>query len=129
MGGRTDFIISTMASALPQLKSGKLRPLAATTAERSSFFPEVPTMIEAGVPGYEFTTWYALVVPAGTPRAIVQRLNAELAKIAANPTVREQFAGQGLETAHTSAEEARTYLADEVAKWGKVIKASGARPE
>jgi tripartite-type tricarboxylate transporter receptor subunit TctC len=129
MGGRTDFIISTMASALPQLKSGKLRPLAATTAERSSFFPEVPTMIEAGVPGYEFTTWYALVVPAGTPRPVVQRLNAELAKIAADPAVREQFAGQGLETAHTSADEARAYLAAEVTKWGKVIKASGARPE
>jgi tripartite-type tricarboxylate transporter receptor subunit TctC len=128
IGGRTEFIISTMASALPHLKSGKLRPLAATTRERSSFFPNVPTMMEAGVPGYEFTTWYALVVPAGTPRPIMQRLNAELARIAQNPEVRELFASQGLEAAHTSIEEAGAYLASEVAKWGKVIKASGARP-
>ncbi len=129
IGGRTEFIISTMASALPHLKSGKLHPLAATTPARSSFFAEVPTMIEAGVAGYEFTTWYALVVPAGTPRSIMQRLNDELAKIAAAAVVREQFSNQGLETAHTSIAEAGAYLASEVRKWGKVIKASGARPD
>lgn len=129
MGGRVEMIISTMASALPQLKSGKLRPLAVTTVKRSVFFPEVPTMIEAGVPGYDFTTWYALVVPAGTPQPVIARINAELAKIAAAPAVREQFAAQGLETAHTGAAEARAYLRSEVEKWGKVIKASGARPD
>lgn len=129
MGGRVEMIISTMASALPQLKSGKLRPLAVTTVKRSAFFPEVPTMIEAGVAGYDFTTWYALMVPAATPRPVVARLNGELAKIAAAPAVKEQFSAQGLETAHTSAEEARAYLKSEVEKWGKVIKASGARPD
>jgi tripartite-type tricarboxylate transporter receptor subunit TctC len=86
-------------------------------------------MMEAGVPGYDFTTWYALVVPAATPQAIVDRVNRELRQIAQTSTVREQFAAQGLETAHTSAAEARAYLALEVAKWAKVIKASGARPE
>ncbi len=129
MGGRTEFIISTMASALPQMKSGKLRPLAATTVKRSSFFPEVPTMIESGVPGYDFTTWYALVVPAGTPKNVMARLNGELEKIAALPVVKEQFSAQGLETAHTGVDEAKTYLAAEIAKWGKVIKASGAQPD
>jgi tripartite-type tricarboxylate transporter receptor subunit TctC len=129
MGGRTEFIISTMASALPQMKSGKLRPLAATTVKRSSFFPEVPTMIESGVAGYDFTTWYALVVPTGTPQPVLARLNGEIGKIAAMPAVREQFAAQGLETAHTGVEEARNYLAAEVVKWGKVIKASGAQPD
>lgn len=129
VGGRVEMIISTMASALPQLKSGKLRPLAVTTVKRSAFFPEVPTMIEAGVPGYDFTTWYALVVPAGTPQPVIARINAELAKIAAAPAVREQFAAQGLETAHTGVAEARNYLRSEVEKWGKVIKASGARPD
>ena len=129
MGDRLDFIISTMASALPQLKAGRLRALAATTVKRSAFFPEVPTMIESGVAGYDFTTWYALVVPAATPKTVVARLNAELAKIAENPSVKEQFAGQGLEPAHTSAGEAQTYLAAELQKWGKVIKASGARPD
>jgi tripartite-type tricarboxylate transporter receptor subunit TctC len=129
VGGRVEMIISTMASALPQLKSGKLRPLAVTTVKRSAFFPEVPTMMEAGVPGYDFTTWYALVVPAGTPQPVIARINAELAKIAAAPAVREQFAAQGLETAHTGVAEARAYLRAEVEKWGKVIKASGARPD
>lgn len=128
MGGRIEMIISTMASALPHLESGKLRPLAVTTVKRSSFFPKVPTMIEAGVPGFDFTTWYALVVPAGTPEPVVSRLNAELAKIAADPSVKEHFSKQGLEAAHTSADEARAYLRSEVEKWGKVIKASGAKP-
>lgn len=126
VGGRVEFIISTMASALPQLKAGKLRPLAATTVKRSAFFPEVPTMIESGVAGYDFTTWYALVVPAATPAPVVARLNGELAKIAVQPAVKESFALQGLETAHTPSAEARNYLAAEIAKWGKVIKASGA---
>lgn len=129
MGGRTEFIISTMASALPQLKSGKLRPLAATTVTRSAFFPEVPTMIESGVAGYDFTTWYALVLPAGVPKAVMARLNSELKKIAEMPAVKEQFSAQGLETAHTGIYEAQKYLAAEVAKWGKVIKASGAKPD
>ncbi len=129
MGGRTEFIISTMASALPQMKAGKLRPLAVTTVKRSSFYPEVPTMIESGVAGYDFTTWYALVVPAGTPKPVVVRINTELGKVAALPLIKEQFSAQGLETAHTSAEEAQAYLAAEVVKWGKVIKASGARPD
>lgn len=126
VGGRVEFIISTMASALPQLKAGKLRALAATTVKRSAFFPEVPTMIESGVAGFDFTTWYALVVPAATPAPVVTRLNAELAKIAVQPAVKESFAAQGLETAHTPSVEARSYLAAEIAKWGKVIKASGA---
>jgi tripartite-type tricarboxylate transporter receptor subunit TctC len=129
MGGRVDMIISTMASALPQLKAGKLRPLAVTTVNRSAFFPEVPTMIEAGIPGYDFTTWYALVVPAGTPGAVIARINGELAKIAAAPVVKNQFSAQGLETAHTGVEETRAYLESEVEKWGKVIRASGARPD
>lgn len=129
MGGRTEFIISTMASALPHLKNGKLRPLAATTVKRSAFFPEVPTMIEAGVAGYDFTTWYALVVPAGTPRPVMARLNAELGRIAVMPAVKEQFSAQGLETAHAGIDEAGVYLAAEISKWGKVIKASGARPD
>ena len=129
VGGRLDFIISTMASALPHLKSGKMRALAATTVKRSIFFPEVPTMIEAGVPGYDFTTWYAMLVASATPDAITARLNADLARIASLPAVKEQFAAQGLESVHTSREEARAYLGSEIAKWAKVIKASGARAE
>ena len=129
MGGRVQLIISTMASALPQMKSGKLRPLAVTTSQRSSFFPEVPTMSEAGVKGYEFSTWYGLLVPAGTPRMIIERLNAETRKALASPLVKEQFSAQGLEPAVSTPQEFAAYLKSEVEKWGKVIKASGATPE
>lgn len=129
MGGRLQVIISTMASALPNVKAGKLRPLAVTTAKRSFFFPELPTMDEAGVQGYEFSTWYGLLVPAGTPRAIVNRLNTETAKALQSAVVNEQFGTQGLEATPSSPEEFGVYLKTEVEKWAKIIKASGARAE
>jgi len=129
MGGRVQLIISTMASALPHLKAGKLRPLAVTTNRRSSFFPEVPTMEEAGVRGYEFSTWYGLLVPAGTPQPITARLNAEMTKILSSDATKEQFRVQGLEATSTSPAEFGSYLRSEVDKWGKVVKASGARPD
>jgi len=129
MGGQVQLIISTLASALPQLKAGKLRPLAVTTAKRSSFLPEVPSMDEAGVPGYEFNTWYGLLVPAGTPRAIVERLNGEIGRALASASVRDQLGPQGIEPAPGRPEAFGSYLRTEVEKWGKVVKASGAKPE
>lgn len=129
MGGRLHVIISTMASALPHMKSGKLRPLAVTTSTRSTFFPEVPTMDEAGVKGYEFSTWYGLLVPAGTPAAVVERLNAETRKALSSAAVKEQFAAQGLEATPSTVREFGAYLKSEVAKWARVIKASGAANE
>jgi tripartite-type tricarboxylate transporter receptor subunit TctC len=129
VGGPLELIISTMASALPQVKQGKLRPLALTTARRSPCFPEVPTMQESGVKGYEFSTWYGLLVPAGAPMPVVERLNAETLKTLASTLVRAQFVAQGLEPAASSPQEFGAYLRSEVAKWGKVIKASGASAE
>ena len=129
MGGRVPLVVSTLASALPQLKAGKLKALAVTTAKRSSFFPELPTMAEAGVPGYDFNTWYMLVVPSRTPKATVDRLNAATAKVLGGPAVKEQFASQGLEPTATAAAEAAAYLKSEVAKWAKVIKAANVRPD
>jgi tripartite-type tricarboxylate transporter receptor subunit TctC len=126
MGGRIEFIISTLASALPQITAGKLRPLAVTTAQRSSFFPSVPTMSEAGIADYEFSTWYGLLVPPGTPRPIVMQLNQETRAAVASNTVKEQFARQGLEAGASSPDEFAAFLSNEVAKWAKVIKASGA---
>jgi tripartite-type tricarboxylate transporter receptor subunit TctC len=86
-------------------------------------------MHEAGVTRYEFSTWYGLLVPAGTPRTIVDRLNAETRKAVAQPTVQNQFSAQGLEPGASSAQTFGEYLRSEVEKWGKVIKASGATPE
>ena len=129
MGGRLEVIISTMASSLPHMKAGKLRPLAVTTARRSAFFPELPTMEEAGVKGYEFSTWYGLLVPAGTPSAIVQRLNSETRKAVESATVKEQFAAQGLEGSSSTPQEFGAYLRSEIAKWAKVIRAAGVKAE
>jgi len=129
MGGQIQLIISTLASALPQVRAGKLRALAVTTAKRSAFFPEIPSMDEAGVRGYEFSTWYGLLVPARTPRSIVDRLNQEMARVLGSAAVNDQFASQGLEAAHTSPQEFGVYLKSEVEKWAKVVKASGAKPE
>ena len=125
-GGHVQLTITTLASALPQMKSGRFRALAVTTAQRSSFFPDVPTLSEAGVPGYEFSTWYGLLVPAGTPRPIVERLNRETAKLLAS-TLKEQFAAQGLEGSASTPEEFGAYLRNEVVKWGKVVRQSGAK--
>jgi tripartite-type tricarboxylate transporter receptor subunit TctC len=129
VAGRLQIIISTMASALPNVKAGKLRPLAVTTVKRSSFFPDLPTLDEAGVKGYEFSTWYGLLVPADTPRRVVNVLNSATAKVLQSEDVKGQFAAQGLEPTPSTPEQFGAYLKSEVAKWGKVVKASGAKPE
>ena len=127
--GRLDFIISTVATALPQLKAGKLRPLAVTTASRSKSWPEVPTMNEAGLKGFEFDTWYGLFSAARTPRPIVDRIARSLAETLATQAVVEQLAIQGVEASPSSPAAFAAYLRAEIAKWGKVIKASGATAE
>jgi tripartite-type tricarboxylate transporter receptor subunit TctC len=129
MGGRLQLIISTLASALPQVKSGKLKPLAVTTAQRSSFFPELPTMGEAGVAGYEFSTWYGLLVPARTPAPVVGRLNSETVKALNSPALKQQFAAQGLEPASSTPSEFGAYLKSETAKWAKVIRAANIKSD
>jgi tripartite-type tricarboxylate transporter receptor subunit TctC len=128
-GGHVLILISTLASAAPHVKAGKMRALAVTTAKRSAVVPQVPTMSEAGVPGYEFSTWYGLFVAAATPRAIVDRLNGETARALAAPDLKEQFAAQGIEGTPTSVEAFGAYVRSEVAKWGKVVKQSGAKVE
>jgi len=129
VGGRLHVIVSTMASALPQMKAGRIRPLAVTPAQRSAFFPDVPTMDEAGVKGYEFSTWYGLLLPAGAPQAVVDRLNVETRKALASTLVKEQFAAQGLEPGASTPQAFSAYLRSEVTKWGEVVKTSGATPE
>ncbi len=128
-GGEVELVISPVVSALPLVKAGRLRPLAVTTIERSSLFPEVPTTDEAGVPGYEFNGWYGVFVPAGTPQPIIRRLNKEMTKILTSAAVKEQFGALGLEPAYTSPEAFGKRLRADLETWGKVIKASGAKVE
>ena len=129
LGGQVQLIISTLAPALPQVKAGRLRALAVTTAKRSAFVAEIPTMSEAGVTGYDFSTWYGLWLPAGTPKNIVVRLNRETEKLLNSADALEQFNAQGVEPLHLPSEQFAAYVRSEVEKWGKVIRATGARPE
>jgi tripartite-type tricarboxylate transporter receptor subunit TctC len=128
-GGRVEMVIATASTVLPLMGSGRMRALAVTTPQRSTLFPELPTMIEAGVLGYEVSTWYALLVPARTPRRIVARLNGELERITAAPDVRAQFAQRGLETSHTTPAQARAYISAEIESWGKVVRTTGVKPQ
>jgi tripartite-type tricarboxylate transporter receptor subunit TctC len=114
-----------MAATLPQARAGKVRALAVTTAKRSPIAPDFPTMVEAGVPGYEHVLWNAVFVPAATPKEVIAKLDAELAKVVNAPDVREKFAAIGVEPYSRSAEEMTRYLRSEVEKYGKLVKAIG----
>jgi tripartite-type tricarboxylate transporter receptor subunit TctC len=129
MGGQVQMMIATMSLALPHARSGRVRALAVTSAKRVAMAPEIPTVAEAGVPRYEFATWYGLLAPAGTPETIIVRLNEETAKGLAAPDIHAKLAGQGLETMHSSPQAFASYLKEEVEKWAEVINASGIRAE
>jgi len=125
VSGQTQLAMATMASALPHIRNKRMRPLAVSTAKRVAVVPEVPTMMEAGVKDFEYSTWYGVLVPAGTPQVVITRLNAELVKALAMPDVKERFGAQGVEPDSTSAQEFKTFLNAEVKRWAPVIKASG----
>jgi tripartite-type tricarboxylate transporter receptor subunit TctC len=118
-----------MAAALPQARAGKVRALAVTTPRRSPIAPDIPTMIEAGVPGYEHVLWNAVFVPAATPKDVIAKLDSELAKAVNTAEVRERFAAIGVEPHSRSAEEMARYLKSEVEKYGKIVKAIGLKIE
>ena len=124
LSGKVDFSIATAATVLPHIEAGRLRALAVPSPRRSALLPDVPTVAEAGYPGFEVTSWFGLSVAAGTPAAIVQRLNGEIAKAAADPAVRAKLAAQGLEAwASTSAAYAEQIRSDS-AKYGRVVEQS-----
>lgn len=129
MAGRLHMVFSTAPAAIPHIKSGRLRGLAVTTAARSSLVPQLPTVAETGVPGYEAGSWYGIIAPAGTPRAIITRLNTEITTVLATPEFREQLMSAGADPAPTTPEQFATLLQAEIAKWAKVIKLSGAKAE
>jgi tripartite-type tricarboxylate transporter receptor subunit TctC len=117
------------SAVIPHVRAGRLRALAVTTPKRSSMAPEVPTMAEAGVPGYDVTTWYGILVPAGTPPDVVARLHAAAVSAMAHPAVRERFSKTDLEPTTTTPEQFGAYIRGEIAKWAKVIRQSGFKIE
>jgi len=126
LGGQISVMFDNMPSAIPHVKGGKLRALAVTTAKRSPALPDVPTIAEAGVPGYEATSWFGLLAPAGTPAPIVAKLNASILKALADPEVKKKLAEQGAEPFGEKPEQFAAFIQAETAKWGKVVKDSGA---
>ncbi|MFT3720720.1 Bug family tripartite tricarboxylate transporter substrate binding protein [Pseudorhodoferax sp.] len=129
MGGQIDFMITDTSTGVPQIKGGKLKALGVSTAERNPLLPDVPTIAEAGVKGYDMGYWFAAYAPAGTPPAVVAKLNALLAAGTRSEAARRFFEGSGSVPWTTSPEELAKFQAAETAKWGRVIKAAGIEPE
>ena len=126
LGNQISIMFDNMPSAIQHVRGGKLRPLAVTTAKRSPELPDVPTIAEAGVPGYEATSWFGLLAPAATPPEIVNKIDAALIKIYANPELRKKIVDQGAEPVVEKPEQFAAFIKAETAKWGKVVRESGA---
>ena len=129
MGGQVQFMFSNLTAALPQIKSGKMRALAVTGPKRSGSVPELPTMSEAGVPGYAVTSWFALLAPNGVAPDILKRLHAETVKAMSAPDMKDKLAGEGAEPMTSTPAELTAFLKAEIAQWGKVVKAAGIKAE
>jgi tripartite-type tricarboxylate transporter receptor subunit TctC len=129
ISGQVSLTFGTSLSVVPHVRTGRLRALATTGARRSTALPDLPTVAEAGVPGYEASLWYGFVGPARIPADIVQRLNAEIVAVLALPDVRERLTGQGVEAHSTTADDFTRLLASDVARWAKVVQKAGIQPE
>ena len=129
LGGQINMMVSTFASALPHVRSGRMRALGVTTAKRSPAAPDVPTLIEGGVAGYDYSTWYGLLAPAGTPKPVIDKLHAANRKVLARDDIRQKLESQGVDPITNTPAEFAAYLKSETEKWGKVVKATGAKAE
>jgi tripartite-type tricarboxylate transporter receptor subunit TctC len=129
LGGRVQLMFDNMPSSLPLVKSGELKALAVTSARRSPAAPDIPTVAESGIPGFEATSWFALYASPGLPRDVQMRINAETLRVMALPDVREKLAGLGLEVNTGTPETLMTFMQAETTKWAKVVKESGAKAE
>ncbi|MDB5809577.1 MAG: hypothetical protein JWN94_1699 [Betaproteobacteria bacterium] len=128
IGGQVQVLISTFASALPHVKSGRLRALGVTSAKRSPATPDVPTLMEAGVPDYDYSTWYALFMPAGTPPTIIGKVNGVTRQALAAEDIKQKFDAQGVEPWSNTPAELAAYFRAETDKWGKVVRAANIPP-
>jgi tripartite-type tricarboxylate transporter receptor subunit TctC len=129
ISGQVSMTFTSIISGTPHIKSGKTRALAVTGAHRSPALPDVPTMVEAGVRGYESSTWYGLLAPKATPRAVVMKLNREVVAIINLPEVKSHLLAEGAEPVGNTPEQFGEFIKSEIAKWGKVIRAAGLRTE
>ena len=129
LSGQVQLYFATMPAAMPHVKTGKLAPVAVTSARRSQALPDLPTIAESGVPAYEASTWYGVLAPAHTPSAVVARLHGDIAKILADAALHARLADQGFDPVGSSPEEFGAYIKSEILKWGKVIRDAGIRPE
>ena len=129
LSGRTSLMFDTVAAIKTQIAANNVRALAVTTAKRVGVLSTLPTMAEAGMPGYETSTWGGILAPAGTPKATVAKLNAEMNKILAMPDVREKLQGAGLEIGGGTPQQFTDFIGAEIIKWGKVAKDAGIQPE
>ena len=129
IGGQVDYMFDSITSAMPHIQSGKLRAIAVTTGKRSSSLPDVPTIAEAGLPGYELSPWFAVYMPAGTPKPIVSKMNAALLEAMKLPEVKARFAAIGAEPIGSTPDQLAVHLASEMSKWGKIIRERGIRAD
>jgi tripartite-type tricarboxylate transporter receptor subunit TctC len=129
VSGQVSMMIANMPSVLPMVKAGKLRALAVTSLKRSPTMPELPTVSESGIPGFEVDVWYGVLAPAKTPKPVIARINQEMRKILEMPDVKQRLAEQGAEAASSTPEEFGARIRADITKWAKVVKNAGIQPE
>jgi tripartite-type tricarboxylate transporter receptor subunit TctC len=127
MGGEIAIYMSSIPPAMPQLKSGRVKAIGVTSAKRMATLPNVPTLAESGLPGYEVTNWYGVMAPAGIPKDVLAKLNGELVRILKLPDVQQRLSGEGGDIGANSPEEFASFIRSETAKWDKAVRASGAK--
>ena len=129
IGGQVPLCFCTLPSVFPHVKSGRLRALAVTTARRTASAPDIPTVAEAGVPGYEMSQWYGLLAPAGTPTPIIERLNSEVGKALKHPELRSRLQSEGAEAVGSSPQEFGAFFKAEIVKWTRIVQSAGMRAD
>jgi tripartite-type tricarboxylate transporter receptor subunit TctC len=129
VAGHTSVMAATILTGMPQIRAGRLRPLGISSAARSAVVPDIPTVSEAGLPGFESVQWYGLLAPAQTPKEIITRLHAEMTRILQQPDVKDRFAGDGADPVGNTPDEFARYIQSELVKWAKVAREAGIKSE
>jgi tripartite-type tricarboxylate transporter receptor subunit TctC len=129
LGGQVNMTMSSIVSGMPYAKAGRLRALAITTRNRSPALPELPTIAESALPGYDFSSWYGLMVPSGTPAPVIARLHDETVKALKLPDLQQRLASEGCDPVGSTPEQLAAHIKNEMARWAKIVKASGMQAE